>query len=270
MRYLPLLVSLARTSSFDSRDIPLSEWSCAGVGALAVAFNDGTTARGCTNPEVLRPATVAMPTLTYFDSSRGASTSYTAIIVDRDAPNATEPIRSPLRHMVVAGLSQAQLQSGVSWGSLSPGNNGSSVSLFNYSGPNPPPGSGCHRYYVMLYEQTPGVFPDIPLNESASRFTWDFPSWARSQALSKVVSATTHWRTQNWDFYSGPCDSPPTAAAATATFSAGAIAAVTVSAIVVLAAVAFGALKVRKRAAAMSPESSDYKTMKNPVSWGSA
>ena len=262
MRLALLILSVCATSSFDSRDIPSSEWECASAGTLTVAFNGGPSAHGCETPEVLRPSTVAMPTLTYFDSTKPAATSYTVIIIDRDAPNATEPIRSPLRHMMVAGLSQAQLQSGVAWSNLSPGNNGSSVALFNYSGPNPPAGSGCHRYYVMLYEQASGVSPDIPLNESASRFSWDFPNWARSQSLSKIESATTYWRTQNWDFYAGPCDMPP--AAVPSTFSAGAAAAITVSVMVLVAAAAYGVWKARARAAAKSASSDYYKTM-NPA-----
>ena len=250
----------ACASAFDSRDIPASEWVCGSAASLSVSFNDGTAARGCSTPEVLRPATVAMPTISFYDSSRPASTYYTLIIVDRDAPNATIPSRSPLRHMAVASLSQAQLRSGVSWSTLAPGSNGSSVALFNYSGPNPPVGSGCHRYYVMLYEQASVAPPDIPQNESASRYSWDFPEWAASHVLTKVSSQTTYWRTQYYDTYAGPCDGAPPSSLS-ASLTAGAAAGIVVAVVAVVGAGAVYAVKAyRKRAAS----DMHYTTM-NPV-----
>jgi phosphatidylethanolamine-binding protein (PEBP) family uncharacterized protein len=260
---LLVLGALAAAAAFDARDVPASEWAV-GSGSLTVAFLNGPTASGATTPEVLRPATVAMPTFTFFDASAPATTLYTALVLDRDAPNASVPLRSPLRHMALAGLSQAQLRAGVSWATLGPGANGSSVALFNYSGPNPPAGSGCHRYYAMLYTQTAAVSPSIP-PEQGSRFSWDFPAWAASQSLTKVASATTYFRTQNWDAYAGPCDGAPTAAAAGG-LSPGAAAGVAVA---VLAAAGGGvgaalyarALRRKEEAAERGAGAAVYETM---------
>ena len=261
-RSVALGALLLAAAAFDSRDVPAAEWTL-GAGTLTVSFLDGPTARGASTPEVLRPATVAMPTLQYYDAAAPASTLYTALVLDRDAPNATVPLRGPLRHMALAGLSQAQLRDGVSWATLGAAN-GSSVALFNYSGPNPGAGSGCHRYYVMLYAQSDALFPSIPA-EQGSRFSWDFPSWAASQSLIKITSATTFFRTQNWTSYNyaGPCD-PPAAAAAAQGLSPGAAAGVALAAIAVLGGGAGAVLHVRAQRKLVADRSAVYESM-NPT-----
>lgn len=219
--------------------MPAAEWAL-GSGSLTVSFaGGGGAARGASTPEVLRPSTVAMPTLT-FDDAAAPGALFTALVLDRDAPNASVPLRGPLRHMALAGLSREQLRAGVSWDTL----DASAGWLFNYSGPNPGAGSGCHRYYVMLYAQSAALSPSIP-PEQSSRFAWDFPAWAASQSLTKVASATTYWRTQNWTYYAGPCDSAPPAARAGG-LSAGAAVGVAAAVLVGLGAGAGAYLRLRK------------------------
>ena len=67
---------------------------------------------------------------------------------------------------------------------------------FNFSGPRPPVGSGCHRYYAMLYLQTPARTPTLFINFSdpSNRLLWDFPSWASNNSLTKL--GVSFWTTQ--------------------------------------------------------------------------
>ena len=256
-----LLLTLVAAAAFDSRDVPAAEWVCGAAASLTVTFNDGIVARGCMTPEVLRPATVAMPTLRFYDAAAPPTQLYTALVIDRDAPNATVPLRGPLRHMALAGLSQAQLSAGVSWATLGPFNNGSAVALFTYSGPNPPAGSSCHRYYVFLYAQTAGVTPDIPQSQAATRFSWDFPSWATSQQLTKIASATTYFRTQNWDNYTGPCDAAPPSSSGLSSGAAVGIAVAAVAGVGVVGA----AVVVARRRRAPPTEADRDRVMSHPI-----
>ena len=204
--FLQVLTTSLLVSSFDSRDISLSEWEC-GNKSISATFTDGTIA-DC-NSEVLRPVALTMPTIIFYDSVAVPSTTYTLLIIDRDAPNATVPLRGPLRHAAFSHLSQRILRSGINWATLSNynnNNNDSAVALFNYSGPGPSAGSGCHRYYIMLYSEA--IDAPLPFLYDPSRYAMNFPLFASNFSLTKISSATTYWRTQNFEGRIGPCDTP--------------------------------------------------------------
>lgn len=205
---------LALAAAFDSRDVAPAEWVCGG-GALTATFPGGAVA-DCVS-EVLRPAALTMPTIVF--AAAAAPTTYTLLVVDRDAPNASVPIRGPLRHAAFARVSARLLREGLDWRALNSGNNDSAIALFNYSGPGPGPGSGCHRYYIMLYEEPAGLPP--PFIYDPSRYAFDFPTFAANFSLMKVPSATTFFRTQNFEARTGPCDAAPAAAAAGSSLALG-------------------------------------------------
>lgn len=110
---------------------------------------------------------------------------------------------------------------------------GSTALWFNYSGPQPPAGTPCHRYYAQLYlqvrgptrarvlagdglanplrppparppMQAPGITPTLA--NAAQRLNWNWPVWAADPAngpLTKV--AVNVWRTQNLAARTGGC-----------------------------------------------------------------
>ena len=106
---LPLLVlvAAARLSlaqfPFDSRNISESAWACnASAASVTLQFAGPPIARIC-GAEVPQPATAALPTLTLSGYAPPAgNATVTVLIVDRDAPSAAQPIRSPLRHMALS------------------------------------------------------------------------------------------------------------------------------------------------------------------------
>lgn len=158
--------------------------------------------------EVLQVPSKRMPTVALASPSLLTATNYTVLMVDRDAPNASSPIRSPLRHMLLTGIPRAAMRAGVS----SPAVAARSPQL--YAGPQPPPGSLCHRYYVQIYAEAEGMAPQS-LPSNSSRFSWDFTQWARDSGLSLVGG--TYFRTQNASARTTDCDGAPLPAPAPAT-----------------------------------------------------
>lgn len=243
--------------SFDSRNISASEWVCS-TGTSSAAANStillrfGTQDVRC-GDEVALPNSASMPTIS-LPGTTLTGVNFTIIVVDRDATSAAAPTRSPLRHMTLEGVPRAALERGVAHAedALAP--------VFPFSGPRPPAGTGCHRYYAMIYQQTDGA-PVQPFNVS-NRFTWDFPSWAAESSLTKV--GVTYWRTGN----AFPCDgSSPGVGGAVSTFSNGALAACVVIPLLLFAA--FLGWRRREGRRAGAPPASDassapYTVVENP------
>ena len=230
LRLIALIFAIVGSvAAWDSRNVSDSEWIC--FGSLDVAF--GSQHVACSS-EVFQNVAQAQPTVTY--TAVNSSLLYTLIIVDRDAPSMGSPTRSPLRHYAAGNITAAILSRGA----------GSAVSAwFNYSGPQPPSGSLCHRYYVMLYAQTPGTFPTLV--DPTSRYLWDFPAWAANNSLTKI--AVNYWETQNLSARTAPCGGsggggsgdPPL-------LSTGAIAGIAVAGAIVLAsAIGIGFWALRSR-----------------------
>jgi len=211
-------------AAFDSRNVSDAEWVC--DGGVAISFGGAVTVACGT--EVLQDASQAQPVLTFVNASAPADALYTIIIVDRDAPSEASPVRSPLRHYAAGNVPAA---------ALAAGSGAEESAWFNYSGPQPPAGSVCHRYYAMLYLQSPGVTPE--LEDPTSRLQWDFPGWAANNSLAKV--AVNYWRTQNLSARAGPCDGGAAPSASPASLSAGAIAGIVAGSVAALALLGIGA-----------------------------
>ena len=192
---LPALVALA--SAWDSRNVSAAEWVCGDAGVVAVTF--AAPAGGAPLPiacgtEVLQAPSQVMPDIRVATATVGAL--YSVIVVDRDASSAANPTHSPIRHMAIGGIPGAALAAGIS------SNASSATPWFSFSGPQPPAGTGCHRYYVMAYLEDANA-PPPTLPDPSLRLNWDFPVWATKNALTKV--GVNVWRTQNAVSRTGPC-----------------------------------------------------------------
>ena len=199
---LALLAPAAR--AFDARDIPSPFWACSAPGggeaSVFLVFSNVATAVAC-GSEVLYADAQLAPAMSYADAD--PALRYTLLVLDRDAPNASVPLRSPLIHMALADVRGADLAPP---SSVTPVTAELTV-LFNYSGPQPPANSGCHRYYIFLFEQTPGVSPTLNVTQRG-RYTFDFPSWATSNSLT-FLNVTNFFSTQNAATRTGGCGAAP-------------------------------------------------------------
>jgi len=211
--------------AWDSRNVSASEWVCSTStveGNASVLLSFGLQSAAC-GDEVALAASASMPLISLPGATLAAAANYTIIVIDRDASSAAAPTRSPLRHMALAGVPGAALARGATAAdSLQP--------MFAYSGPRPPAGSGCHRYYAIVYRQADGV-PAEAFNVS-NRFTWNFPEWAESSQLTVV--GRTYWRTGA----TAPCDGSGGGGGGSvaSSFSTGALAACIVIPLLLLAA----------------------------------
>ena len=188
----------ATASAFDSRNVSAEQWLCSEETALSVSFDasGGPDTVGC-GAEVLWLASQTQPAFAY--SAANAQSLYTLLVLDRDAPNAGAPIRSPLIHMALADVDGAELAAG----------RFSNVrAMCPYAGPRPPAGSLCHRYYVQLYEQAAGVSPELNVT-AVGRFSFDFVIWSAENSLTRIPDALAYFQTQNDTARTGPCGVAP-------------------------------------------------------------
>ena len=193
---LLLLLLQALTASaqypWDSRNISAAEWVCDASASqgVSLAFVGGATA-ACGN-EVLQDATTfSGAPLVWWSAARETDT-YTVIIVDRDARSAAEPLVAPIRHFATSYVPGATLLAGY---------NTSFGVWTSYSGPQPPAGTGCHRYYVQLYRETPGAA--IANASAMARTNWDFATWAINSSLTKL--SVNMFTTQSLAARTGGC-----------------------------------------------------------------
>ena len=190
--YLPL--------NYDARNISAFEFMC--DANLSVTFANGSRQVHCGTEIPFGPGNGdVQPIIQYKNAIPGVL--YTLIMVDRDASKPWLPTNSPLIHFILINISAEQLQNG-----FNASNIGSATPLLNYKGPGPSAGNGCHRYYLMLYTQTPGVQPYLYVNilNLTTRLHWNFPLWATTYSLTKV--SVNYFQTQNPTNSSGPCSAP--------------------------------------------------------------
>ena len=207
--------------SWDSRNVSSAAWVCsADDGALLALTLDFSASGGAEvsacGAEVLQPASQTMPAIRVSAPASLAASNYTILMVDRDAPSASGPIRSPLRHMALTGVPRAALQAGVSSAAVA------AAAYTPYAGPQPPPGSGCHRYYVQVFAEREGVAPQA-IGGNTSRFLWNFTQYAANSSLALLGG--THFRTQSSGSRVGDCDGNPLPQPAGAALGGGALAA---------------------------------------------
>eukprot|EP01098_Paradermamoeba_levis_P001294 TRINITY_DN1146_c0_g1_i3.p1 TRINITY_DN1146_c0_g1~~TRINITY_DN1146_c0_g1_i3.p1 ORF type:complete len:313 (-),score=143.66 TRINITY_DN1146_c0_g1_i3:133-1071(-) len=175
-----LFVDQAFGQVFDSRNITASEWTC--TPGLLVNFDNTTVDCGS---EVFQLPAQTFPNVRF--PTANATAQYTLIIVDRDARSAANPTVSPIRHAAFANIAGSLLIAGFNATTL-----GGAQNVSNYRGPQPPAGTDCHRYYLMLYSQSGAV---APLANATTNANWNFVEWAAQSNLTKV--AVNFFQTQN-------------------------------------------------------------------------
>ncbi|KAI1617382.1 phosphatidylethanolamine-binding protein [Exophiala viscosa] len=113
------------------------------------------------------------------------SSRYIVVSLDNDAPYASFNILSPILHWIQADLK------------VSPATNNltsEGAAVVNWIGPDPPPGSGPHRYVFLLYKQ-PSNFNS---NDHAApggqavrlwpRIRWNLAEWEKKTKVGQPVA----------------------------------------------------------------------------------
>ena len=180
--------------------IPPEVYTC--DDKISVWFNG--TGIDCGTPLPLE-STQIQPKIIYKDAAPGML--YTVIIVDRDALSMSSSEYSPVIHFIVSNVTATILKNGLDSQNVLTLN-----PFFAFSPPAPFPGTGCHRYYVILYQQAAGVYPTmefIPPDAITQRLNWNFPQWATNYSLSEI--AVNYFLTQNPVNNTGTCEPPPPA-----------------------------------------------------------
>lgn len=211
--FLACIVS-SFAQAYDSRNVSSSEWLCFNGAFASVYLDFADNIQLQCGTEVLQNLSQTMPTIAVKPSVMEANRLYTVLIVDRDAPNGDIPSRSPLIHMALGNITSTALTNGINSENLPP----QTIVWFAYSGPQPPAGSYCHRYYVQVYEQALNVIPVLNVT-AIGRYNFDFPTWATMYNLTKV--GVNYWNTQNEAVRVGDCDYVPSTNTGTSALSIG-------------------------------------------------
>ncbi|EPB80812.1 phosphatidylethanolamine-binding protein [Ancylostoma ceylanicum] len=111
-----------------------SDYIRPGLPKLDVTFDGGK--KVALGNELTPSASSKKPILNWNASPSGL---YTVIMIDVDAPSRKDPFLSDYLHWMVVNIPGSHLKNG--------------DELAPYMGPRPPPGSGPHRYYILLYKQ---------------------------------------------------------------------------------------------------------------------
>ncbi|KAF8685547.1 Phosphatidylethanolamine-binding protein [Rhizoctonia solani] len=112
--------------------------------------------------------------------------TYLIAIVDPDAPSRANPTVSQIRHMFATNFVVSATRSASVIRSMVLQN--STAAISPYFPPNPPVGSGAHRYVALLYAQ-PSNFDTASLN--ATQFArFNISSFAASAGLGDPLAGT--------------------------------------------------------------------------------
>ncbi|KAM4748511.1 phosphatidylethanolamine-binding protein 4 [Rhinophrynus dorsalis] len=124
------------------------------------------------------------PRIKYSKAQKGHT--YILIMVDPDAPKRYDPKYKYWRHWLVTDIQGGDLLTG----NIETGNN-----LSAYSRPNPPSGTGYHRYQFLLYRQPSGKSPSL-LPKESHLGSWDLDAFVKRFKLGTPL-ATTQFMARN-------------------------------------------------------------------------
>ncbi|XP_064031683.1 phosphatidylethanolamine-binding protein 4 [Pogoniulus pusillus] len=105
---------------------------------------------------------------------------YLLVLVDPDAPSRANPRNRFWRHWLVSDISGADLRTGDIKGQV----------LTAYSRPSPPPGTGYHRYQLLLYQQPAHEAIALSPAEQGRRGAWPMESFVERFQLGSPVAST--------------------------------------------------------------------------------
>ncbi|KAI8907436.1 hypothetical protein PhCBS80983_g05323 [Powellomyces hirtus] len=129
---------------------------------LAVKFPSGKKA--ALGKELPATACLSAPTVTW---PAQPDTYYTVMMVDPDAPSREKPTMGEWRHWVVANIPGTDVDKG--------------EDLTLYEEPQPPQGTGLHRYVFLLYKQKSKL--DLAVFEG-KRGSWNAHRWAKQKGMT--------------------------------------------------------------------------------------
>lgn len=118
--------------------------------------------------------------------------SYTVLMLDPDAPSASQPTQAHWLHYQHINLPGASILPPIAFATTaSAPRSPSSTIVASYAPPSPPPNSGWHRYVVLLYAQS-GPIPTPPADattaaEDTRRAKFDLERWIRDREAEGVT-----------------------------------------------------------------------------------
>ncbi|KAL0640592.1 hypothetical protein Q9L58_000256 [Maublancomyces gigas] len=110
---------------------------------------------------------------------------YVGVVVDPDAPSRADPTRRSIRHYLAPDLSLGQ--SSVYVGDAKVLVNATAAAN-DFRGPNPPAGSGPHRYVFLLYVQPAGF--EYSFLDLADRAGFNLSGFAERTGMGDPVAGT--------------------------------------------------------------------------------
>ncbi|KAJ3162093.1 hypothetical protein HDU86_005791 [Geranomyces michiganensis] len=129
---------------------------------LGVKFPSGKKA--ALGKELPATACLSAPTVTW---PADPEAFYTVMMIDPDAPCREKPTQGEYRHWVVANIPGDDV------------NKGEDLTL--YEEPQPPQGTGLHRYVFLLYKQKGQL--ELSVFEG-KRGSWNAQRWAKSKGMT--------------------------------------------------------------------------------------
>lgn len=145
--------------------------------ALTLQLKYGS--KGVTEGQELKPSEVQHQPTVDWDADENAL--YTLAMVDPDAPSRADPKDREVRHWLVANIPGSRIKEG--------------DLLTPYQGAAPPPGSGEHRYVLVLFKQPDRIVPEKMSNDTAGRKSFKIEAWAKKNYMLPALAAT-HFRAQ--------------------------------------------------------------------------
>jgi len=113
------------------------------------------------------------------NSSVSLTGNFTVMMVDADVVG-SDPAKGVNHHWLVNGVQ-------ISGNTLS---NASATSIVAYAGPGPAPGSGPHRYVIILYSQPSSFTPPADLSKPTGVSPFDLSAYVKNSGLGPIVGAT--------------------------------------------------------------------------------
>ncbi|KAI5838855.1 phosphatidylethanolamine-binding protein [Morchella snyderi] len=180
---LEIIAEKLKTAEIVPDVIPFFEPSA--LAYLSFDYKNGTIVALSPGARIGRNDSQIAPTISIRGLHPSMADRYVGVIVDPDAPSRETPTRRNIRHYIASDLI-------ISTESSPDGNiiTNTTAAANEYRGPNPPAGSGPHRYVFFLYRQPEGFdvsFPDLDLSVIAG---FNLSAFAEKTRLGGPVAGT--------------------------------------------------------------------------------
>ncbi|KAH0610692.1 uncharacterized protein H6S33_012219 [Morchella sextelata] len=152
---------------------------------LSFDYKNGTAVALTPGARIGRNDSQIAPIISIRGLQPSETDKYVGVIVDPDAPSRETPTRRNIRHYIASDL--------IIGSECSPNGNivtNTTAAANEYRGPNPPAGSGPHRYVFFLYRQPEGFdvsFSDLDLSVIAE---FNLTAWVEKTGLGGPVAGT--------------------------------------------------------------------------------